>query len=443
MEKVKVKEGILEGTPGEGCTVFRGIPYAQPPVGPLRFRAPQPPQPWEGVRPAHQFSRRAWQMVQTGFYEKEFFSNPAFMPAMDEDCLYLNIWTPAKSPTDKLPAAFWIHGGAFINGFGSEMEFDGEAFAKRGVILVTVNYRLGAFGFLASPEITQENNGIVGNMGILDQIAALRWVKENIAAFGGDPDRITIFGQSAGAISCQTLLSSPMTKGLFSGAILQSGGGYRGILLRDHTPEEAYAVGAEFYQRCGAANLAELRTLPAEKLMEAAQSMFAEMAGRGLPFWPVVDGHVMQAGYNASIEQGLIHNVPIMAGSTSSDLGASPDTAKRSGADPLSRGCIDLSLALESLGRKPAFVYYFNQVPQGDDAGAFHSSELWYVFGTLDRSWRPKTPADYLVSGALADYWTNFIKTGDPNGANLPAWRVCSSADPYVQVLDEKTIAPA
>ena len=163
MQRVTVKEGILEGMYGNNCAIFLGVPYAQPPVGALRFRAPQPAQSWQGVRSAKQFSHRAWQMTQSGFYQKEFFSNPDYMPAMDEDCLYLNIWTPAKSANEKLPVAFWIHGGAFINGFGSEMEFDGEAFAKRDVILVTINHRLGAFGFLAMPESSEENGGVVSS----------------------------------------------------------------------------------------------------------------------------------------------------------------------------------------------------------------------------------------------------------------------------------------
>lgn len=440
MQRVTVKEGILEGMSGNNCAIFLGVPYAQPPVGALRFRAPQPAQSWQGVRSAKQFSHRAWQMTQSGFYQKEFFSNPDYMPAMDEDCLYLNIWTPAKSANEKLPVAFWIHGGAFINGFGSEMEFDGEAFAKRDVILVTINHRLGAFGFLATPESSEENGGVVGNVSILDQIAALKWVKENITAFGGDPDRITIFGQSAGSMSCQTLVSSPLAKGLFSGVILQSGGGYKDPIKRDLLPAEAYATGEKFCQLCAVKTLAELRALPAEKIMEVATTLFESMARQSLPFYPIVDGHVLTAGYNASIEQGLLHNVPFMAGSTRDDLGSGGPSAQPKTTDPFNASCIDLSFWLEKQGRKPAYVYYFTQVLQGDDAGAFHSSELWYLFGTLDRSWRPKTPGDYVVSEALTDYWTNFIKTGDPNGNGLPEWRLCSAADPYVQMLDDKTL---
>jgi len=440
MLQVKVNEGILEGISGEHCTIFLGVPYAQPPVGSLRFRAPQPPRTWSGVRSAKQFAGRAWQMVQSGFYLKEFFSNPDYLPEMTEDCLFLNIWTPAKRADEKLPVAFWVHGGAFINGFGSEMEFDGEAFAKRGVILVTINYRLGAFGFLAAPEISTENGGIVGNQGILDQIAALKWVKENIGAFGGDPERVTIFGQSAGSLSCQTLTSSPLTPGLFSGVILQSGGGYNDLLKRDVLPAEAYLTGQKFCQICGVTTLAELRALPAEKVMGAALKMFETMEGFKLPFGPVMDGHVLAAGFNASIEQGLLHDVPYLAGSTSHDLGRSPDAPLQPGTDSFNKSCVDLSLWLEKLGRQPAHVYYFSQIPQGDDAGAFHSSELWYLFGTLGRSWRPKSAGDYALAEAMTDYWTNFMKTGDPNGSGLPGWRACSAGDPYVQRLDEAAL---
>jgi para-nitrobenzyl esterase len=439
MNTITVNEGILEGIPGQHGSIFLGVPYAQPPLGALRFCAPQPPLPWTGIRPAKAFSARAWQMAQSGFYLKEFFSDPAYMPPMAEDCLYLNIWTPAHSSDEKLPVAFWLHGGAFINGFGSEMEFDGEAFARRGVILVTVNYRLGAFGFLASPELTAENGGVVGNVGILDQIAALRWLKANIAAFGGDPGRITIFGQSAGSLSCQTLASSPLAKGLFSGVILQSGGGYNDMLKRDLLPADAYATGEKFFELCGAHNLAELRALAPEQVMDGARRLFETLAGHHLPFYPILDGQVLAAGLNASIEQGLLHDVPFMVGSTLNDLGRAAGAAQPA-VDPFNASCINLSLWLEKIGRKPAYVYYFTQLPQGDEAGAFHSSELWYVFGTLQRSWRPKTPGDYRVSAALSDYWTNFIKTGLPNGSGLPEWRPCSAADPYVQLLNEKTL---
>ena len=269
MLMVQTKYGILEGVQEEGYAKFLGVPYAQPPVGALRWKRPQPPRHWDGIRKADHFSHRAWQTVQEpprdgqGInYAKEFYENPAFMPEMDEDCLYLNIWTPDVSTDKKLPVAFYIHGGAFLNGFGSEIEFDGEAFARRGVILVTINYRLGAFGFFAHPGLKQEDpDGCCGNYGIYDQIAALQWVRDNIANFGGDPDKITIFGQSAGAMSVQTLLSSPLTKGMIAGAILQSGGGYKGGFNSNRTLEQAEMLGNKYMEICGASTLEDMRAL--------------------------------------------------------------------------------------------------------------------------------------------------------------------------------------
>lgn len=230
---VTTKQGAVKGFCSEDkqTVVFRGVPYAQPPVGDLRFRRPQEHEPWEGVRDCTRFSAVCPQADLRGMdlYGKEFYDGEEVV--MNEDCLYLNIWTPAGS-TEKsgLPVLFWIHGGAFMHGHGSEKEFDGEGFAKKGVILVTINYRVNAFGFFAHPDLEAENaERVSGNYGILDQIFALRWVRENIAAFGGDPEKITIFGQSAGCMSVQTIISSPLSAGMVRGAVLQSGGGIRAL----------------------------------------------------------------------------------------------------------------------------------------------------------------------------------------------------------------------
>ncbi|HIT95236.1 MAG TPA: carboxylesterase family protein [Candidatus Faecivivens stercoripullorum] len=444
MSLVYTQYGALRGKRKDGCITYFGVPYAQPPVGDLRWKAPQPLQPWTGEREAFEFPHRAWQMVQEppvdgkGInYAREFYSNPAFMPPMDEDCLYLNIWRPLTG--EKLPVAFWIHGGALINGFGSELEFDGEAFARKGVILVTINYRLGAFGFLCHPELAKEDpNGRCGNYGIFDQIAALKWVKENIAAFGGDPDKITIFGQSAGAMSVQTLLSSPLSRDMMAGAIMQSAGGYQAGVLKDRTMEEAMEQGHLFSKLTGANTLEKMRALPPEKIMQAVTVMMAEgfRTGSGLPFTAVIDGYLMEKGYDQVVEDGECPDIPYMIGSCGNDLGQTPEMTMRGGHSQLYYGCINWSLKNAELGRTPAYVYYFDRKLLGDYSGAFHSAELWYVFNTLSRSWRPKSQADYRLAEQINSYWVNFIKTGNPNGEDLPYWKPCSWDSHHVQLLD-------
>ena len=358
MQLIHTKYGDLRGKRKDTCYTYFGIPYAQPPVGDLRWKAPQPLQPWDGVLEAYEFPHRAWQMVQEppvdgkGInYAREFYSNPAFMPPMDEDCLYLNIWRPLTG--EKLPVAFWIHGGALINGFGSELEFDGEAFARKGVILVTINYRLGAFGFLCHPELAKEDpNGRCGNYGIFDQIAALKWVKENIESFGGDPDRITIFGQSAGAMSVQTLLSSPLSRDMMAGAIMQSAGGYQAGILQDRTMQQGMELGLHFSKLTGAETLEELRALPPQRVMDVVGGMMAEgfRTGYGLPFTAVIDGYLLEKGYDAVVEAGECPDIPYMIGSCGNDLGQTPEMTSRGGHTQLYYGCINWSLKTLSWG---------------------------------------------------------------------------------------------
>lgn len=440
MELVTTRYGQIRGRKKEGCYTYFGIPYAQPPVGELRWKEPQPLKPWEGVLDAGKFPDRAWQFTQEApqegqgiNYAREFYSNPSFMPPMNEDCLYLNIWRPLTG--EKLPVAFWIHGGALINGFGSELEFDGDAFARKGVILVTINYRLGAFGFLNTPEIMEEMGGHAGNFGSLDQVAALKWVYENIEAFGGDPNRITIFGQSAGAMSVQTLISSPLAKGMVAGAIMQSAGGYQAGILRDRSVEEGLDIGQEFQRISGAKNLCEMRALTPEKIMELASQMmgYCFQKGYNLPFMPVIDGYLLEKGYNKVVEDGDTPDIPYMIGSCGNDLGCTPDMT---GHSQLYYGCINWSLKNAEKGRNPAYVYFFDRKLLGDQSGAFHSAELWYVFKTLDRSWRPKSPADYELAERINGYWANFVKTGNPNGPELPYWKPCSWDSHHVQLLD-------
>lgn len=357
---VKVEGGLLQGVPSEdpSVIVFKGIPYAAPPVGELRLQPPQDVIPWEGVRECSAFSAIAPQPGNAPgtFYGEEFYWMP--QPEQSEDCLYLNVWAPAKAVGKKgaaLPVAMWIHGGAFVNGYGFEVSMDGDKWAQKDVILVTINYRLG------------EN--AAGNLNILDQIKALEWINKNIAQFGGDPSNVTIFGQSAGGMSVRTLLISPLAKGLFAKAIIQSGGG-----------------------------------------------MGLDQLGSILTSAPQVDGNVVPQPFDKAVMDGTIADIPIMTGYTSDDL---PFFKEES---------VGAFCALrDSLGTAPVYEYEFTRDLPGEDKdvpdnlpGAFHSAELWYVFGTLGRSWRPFTEEDYALSEEIVSAWTDFCKTGSPGWPEYP-----------------------
>lgn len=293
---------------------------------------PEEPECWEGVYEADHFGCVCPQTEHEpdSFYGKEFYLDPEFGMKQSEDCLYLNIWTPANTVDEKLPVAFWIHGGAFMHGFSHESEFDGAAYCERGVILVTINYRLGAFGFLAHPWLSEESGvGRSGNYAILDQIAALKWVKENIAAFGGDPENITVFGQSAGCMSVQTLISSPLTENWISKAIFQSAGGYDTGLNRDMLLSEAEMIGQEFVELSGAKSLEELRAIPAEKIVELQEEFDRVNPSRMLSFVPNIDNHLLTCGYNDAVTEGKIKDIPYMLGSTADDIGVFPEMKEK------------------------------------------------------------------------------------------------------------------
>ena len=430
---IKTKKGIVSGMEEEGYTVFKGIPYAKPPIGELRFKAPIEMESWNGILKADHFSNRCMQLKQIGFYKKEFYDKN--MTPMNEDALYLNIWTPAHSQAEKLPVAFWIHGGAFINGFGHEKEFDGKSYCKKGVILVTINYRLGALGFLAHPWLIAENEkGLAGNYGIRDQIAALKWVYENIEAFGGDQNNITVMGQSAGCMSVQTLISSELTDGMIAKAILQSGGGYESPLNYDFSMEEAIETGEKFVELCGVKSLQELRELPQEKIQQMAGIMHERFEQEGrLKFIPVLDNDVLKGRYDELAEKGVIKDIPYMIGSTKDDILTTPEQLAKGEFGGLYHSSVKWSLLLKELGRKPAYVYYFTHELQGDDAGAFHSAELWYMFGTLNRNWRPKEAHDYELSQEMIEAWTNFMKSGNPNGSAAGDWKPYTKEMTYVK----------
>ncbi|MDO5424575.1 MAG: carboxylesterase family protein [Eubacteriales bacterium] len=431
MNPIQTTYGKLTGIDHGSYLEYRGVPYAQPPIGELRWKAPQPPKPWEGVRHADTYPPCCMQPPQQdSLYRKEFYENPDFNRIPSEDCLYLNIWTPKEPGEHPFPVAFWIHGGAFLHGYATELEFDGAEYAKRGVILVSVEYRCNLFGFLAHPWLSQENErGISGNYGILDQIAALDWVAENIAAFGGDPKNITVFGQSAGAMSTQTLLTSKLAKGNIAKAILQSGGAYQGGLSRDMPLRTQESYGEIFAELAGASSLSELRALPAERILELMGPFFEKVfpLSKGLFLVPVQDGYVLDCGYDEAIAQGMLPDIPLMLGTTKDDLMVTKEMQEKNEFSALYKGCIAWAGQRQHQGSSPTWVYYFTRDLPGDDSGAFHSSELWYMFGTLGRCWRPMEERDYRLSSEMLDYWTNFMKYGNPNGDGLETWEPCDA----------------
>lgn len=437
-----VEGGEVSGVPSEtpNVCIYKGIPYAAPPIGDLRWKQPQPVKPWKGIRQCDTFGAASLQgdLTPGSFYWKEFYQDGD--PKRSEDCLYLNVWTPAAGkPEAKLPVIFWIHGGAYMGGYGHEIEFGGDAYAKKGVILVTINYRLGMCGFLAHPLLTAENNSKgSGNYGLFDQLAALKWVKRNISAFGGNPDNITVMGQSAGAGSVQALISSPLTKGLIHRAIIQSGGGLGGIISAKSL-QEAEKQGSDMWKAAGISTLEEMRAYPAEKFQEVLMKYMQQQKSFGLPYSPCVDGELLTAPLDETARNGQELDIPYLIGYTSEDM--MPEVMKKA--------ATDWSLLLEQQGRKPAYVYCFSRDLPGEDMpssqgafgdmkGAFHSSELWYTFGTLGKCWRPMEKADYELSERMVSYWTNFAKTGNPNGEGLPQWEPCTKANPHIQTLDIK-----
>lgn len=411
---------VGEKIAGESIYVYKGIPYAAPPVGDLRWKAPQPVLPWDGIREALSFGHPAWQTAHTpGGYTPEFFYEGD--PEFSEDCLTLNVWTssPGK-PAAGLPVALWLHGGGYVAGWSFEPEMDGTEWARRGVVMVSANYRLGLLGFLAHPALSAEDpQGRSGNYGMLDQIAALRWIRDNIAQFGGDPDNVTIIGQSAGAASVQTLCVSPLARGLFNKAIIQSG--------RSIAPENDNTAGADMetvlvndkalMDWAGYETLEQMRAAPAEKLATLQYAYMRESGNRG-PFGtaPVVDGAVLPERFSTATFGGRIARVPYMVGMVTGDA-------------PLIRGGIRAFAAEQSSYGLPVYTYVFDRpLPtdgrEGVLEGAFHSSELWYTFRTLDRCWRPFKEGDYVLADRMTEAWTSFIKTGNPNGSGQEeAWQ--------------------
>jgi para-nitrobenzyl esterase len=485
--QVKTQSGPVEGTESQDgrVRIFRGIPFAAPPLGELRWQAPRPVAPWEGVRKATAFGNRCMQAP--------IFSDMIFRDEVSEDCLYLNVWTPARAATERLPVMVWIYGGGFQAGSASEPRQDGERLAGKGVVVVSFNYRLGVFGFLAHPELTTASgHNASGNYGLLDQIAALQWVKANIAAFGGDPDKVTIFGESAGSFAVSALMASPLAQGLFhraigeSGAFFNSGGG---ALAPSRLPASE-ASGVALAQSLGAASLTALREKPASDVLQAA------VKGPGRWFAPTIDGYVVPRDVHAIYAEGKQSHVPLLAGwnadevrsgvilakekltavsfteRTRKQFGADADAVLKaypagSDAEALESAASlgsDLFIAYATwkwlemhrqTGGSPVYRYRFDRaipIAPGTkvngvtatpkDIGARHAGEIEYVFGALDSvpnvTWEE---ADRKLSDLMMSYWSNFARSADPNGPGLPKWPGYDRSTDQVMHLDVQSAA--
>ncbi|MCR4764942.1 MAG: carboxylesterase family protein [Bacteroidaceae bacterium] len=422
---LNIEGGKVSGIPSvePGVTVFKGIPYAAAPVGDLRWKRPQPVTPWDTVMIADHFGKSAIQGGRTpgSFYYKEFqLSGPI---QVDEDCLFLNVWAPTSSlgKDAKLPVAMWVHGGAYMGGCGNDDAFDGDAWAKRGVILVTINYRLGIMGFLSHEGLSaQESDHASGNYGTYDQVAALAWVKNNIAQFGGDPDNITVFGQSAGAASIKNLVSSPLSKGMINRAIIQSGGGLGRFIDTNNTQSMLDSIGKSIMDDAGLTTVEAMRKASVQQILDAAKDRSSMTLCS-----PHNDPTLIPETFDDATYNNHLADVEYMIGCNGDDMG------------DMRPGIERFAVVRDSLGNKPVYTYYFDRKLPGDDAGAFHSAELWYMFNTLGRSWRPFTEADYALSEQMMDYWTNFAKYGNPNGKDVDGdWKPCTKASPYLQLLN-------
>jgi para-nitrobenzyl esterase len=444
----RVELGVVEGVAAADGTVrvFKGIPFAAPPVGSFRWRAPQPPGIWNGVRKADAFAPSCEQPARTGAAARLLTSQR--LGDVAEDCLYLNIWTAAKSPNAQLPVVVWFPGGGFATGGGSALVFDGEALATKGIVVVTTNYRLGVFGFFALPELTREANGQpTGNFGLMDQTAALQWVHRNIAAFGGNPNRVTIFGQSAGATSVMYQMAMPSAKGLFQRAIGESSGGTGGVFALDPVPtlEEAEQTGVNIARSVGAASLIELRAVPATRLLPASQDGERR---------PMIDGRLVIAAPDVIFARGQQNDVPLLAGSNADDgnntqrnfsdayIRDFPNSSlKDANVDAMAwrvRRWVDLQV---KIGRSKAYLYYFTRrAPSGAPAAsAYHGAELPYVFANLHLFNQQWSDWDRELERIVSAYWIDFATKGDPNRSGLPRWSAYDrSENDRVMVLGDQ-----
>jgi para-nitrobenzyl esterase len=467
--QARLPNGVIEGviSADDKVHTYKGIPYAAPPIGPLRWKAPRPAPNWTGVRPASEYGARC---MQGNIYADMVFHDNG----PSENCLFLNMWMPAHPATPKLPVMVWIYGGGFAAGSSSEPRQDAGNLSKQGVLVVSMNYRLGIFGFFAHPALAKESDhNSAGNYGLLDQLAALRWVHDNIATFGGDPENVTIFGQSAGSSSVSALVASPLAKGLFQKAIGESGSmlAYARALPTLQAQEKVHM---EFASKAlGTNSIEALRAKPAEELLQAA------LKNKDVRFSPDIDGYFLPESPYAIYSTGRQAHVPLLAGWTSEEqsyrnlLGDQEPTpanftaavresfkdhadavlklypattneeAKRAACDLVRDQAAGYAtwkwLELQRrTGNSPVYRFRFEQAPPvipldgpHAEARAFHSAEIEYVFSVLGHNSRPWRPEDRKLSALMSTYWANFAKTGNPNGADLPLWPAYSSDDGF------------
>jgi para-nitrobenzyl esterase len=467
-DTVMTAAGEVSGALSADSTVriYKGVPYAAPPVGELRWKAPQPVKPWSGVLKADKFPPSPIQGKPAPFmmWTEEFITPEE---PLSEDCLYLNIWTAAKTPQHKLPVLVWIHGGGFVSGSGACAVYDGEALAKEGIVYVSINYRLGVFGYLAHPDLTKESPyHASGNYAVLDQIEALKWIKENIASFGGDPDKVTIAGQSAGSFSVQTLVASPLAKGLFRGAIAQSGASFNRMSMKLAAAEKA---GLALTEKAGVSSINDLRKMSADKVFSLTNEI-----PRG-SFLPIIDGYVIPDDMRNIFVNKKHNDVALMAGWVTGDAALAVGTVQPAekfkefaantygdkkddflkifpASDDLEAKRSQEKLAImnfaaftnhlwAALNSSKSYLYQFSYVPTDKPGfpnyGAFHTSDVPFALRTLtlwDRPWRE---VDYAVEKTMSSYWINFVKTGNPNGVSLPEWKNYDKQHGYILEFTE------
>lgn len=461
---VKTDAGLVSGiTNNDGSIhIFKGIPFAAPPVDELRWKAPQPVPHWNGIKKCDAFSASPMQSFPVPFsmWTKEFLIPKE---PISEDCLYLNVWTGSTSSNKKLPVLVWIYGGGFVSGGSAAPIYDGEAMAKKGIVFVSINYRVGIFGFFAHPELTKESpNHTSGNYGLLDQIAALQWVQKNIAAFGGDANNVTIAGQSAGAMSVNCLVASPLTKGLFNKAIAESGASFTSSISLQNAEQDGIKTVASLH----ANSIDDLRKLPASELLKA----------QGIRR-PIVDGYVLPQSIADIFASNKENNVALLTGwneneglffdkiknatdyttQTIKDYGndaatylkyypATNDSVASASQYNVSRdmtfGVQNYTWAnMQSSNGNKVYVYRFtHKLPATGEYvkyGAFHTGEVPYAYNNLQFVDRPWQKVDYDLANTISDYWANFIKTGNPNGNNLPEWKAYNTSTKEVMMLGE------